>query len=57
MYGLENQRPKIRVSKIANLTIVKIKANIASFLDALEKVVHRLELDSNKHGIIFYNLG
>lgn len=35
--------PRRGVSKFASLTAVKIKANTASFLDALEKVVHRLE--------------
>lgn len=34
---------QLGVSKFASLTIVKIKANIASFLDALQKVVYRLE--------------
>lgn len=34
---------RLGVSKFASLTVVKIKANIASFLDALEKVVYRLE--------------
>lgn len=34
---------QLGVSKFASLTVVKIKANIASFLDALQKVVYRLE--------------
>ncbi|MCJ1342605.1 Suppressor of the cold-sensitive snRNP biogenesis mutant brr1-1 [Peltigera leucophlebia] len=34
---------QLGVSKFASLTVVKIKANIASFLDALQKVVHILE--------------
>lgn len=34
---------QLGVSKFASLAVVKIKANIASFLDALQKVVHSLQ--------------
>lgn len=43
LVGSKINGPRLGVSKFASLTVVKIKADTASFLDALEKVVHRLE--------------
>lgn len=49
---------QLGVSKFASLTVVKIKANIASFLDALQVVVHRLgDSPSPTKGWTVINMG